>query len=53
MKCDKITTRRARVMKGKCGICGQMIMPGEAYDTMGGSITTAISRQAPQPMRSY
>jgi len=33
--------RVARFMKGKCGICHKMIMPGEAYETcVGGSNTS-------------
>ena len=34
--------RIARYMKGECGICLKMIMPGEAYDKMDGSNTSNV-----------
>ena len=32
--------RVARFMRGTCGICHQMIMPGEAYETCVGGTNT-------------
>lgn len=35
---NKVTI--SRYMKGKCGMCYKMIMPGEAYEYTGGSNTS-------------
>jgi hypothetical protein len=34
--------RTARYMRGKCGICFKMIMPGEKYLLIDGSITSNV-----------
>lgn len=31
----------ARLMRGRCGICYEMIMPGEAYETCVGGTNTS------------
>ena len=36
----KIKVTVARFMRGKCGICHKMIMPGEAYETCVGGTNT-------------
>lgn len=36
----KIKVRVARFMRGDCGICHKMIMPGEAYETYVGGTNT-------------
>ena len=40
MKATTQTAKVARVYKGTCGICCQDIFAGQAYDIMGGSITS-------------
>jgi len=40
MQATTQTAKVARVYKGKCGICHQDIIGGQAYDIMGGSITS-------------
>ena len=36
----KSPARVARFMRGECGICHKMIMPGEAYETCVGGTNT-------------
>ena len=37
----KVKVRVARFMRGECGICHKMIMPGEAYETCVGGTNTS------------
>lgn len=36
----KDLVRVARVMKGKCGVCHQMVIAGQAYEYVGGTNTS-------------
>ena len=40
---DSNKVRKARHMRGKCGLCFKMIMPGERYLLMDGSQTSNVS----------